>query len=237
MQYINHCAGKISLSKASLAHFFHCFNALIAFRPSPVSAVIKNKVLTHGAAYLCLFSECNQSTTEQQQQQQQQQLQTGPRPEGWRKVCVHVCACVSVCCCCDWTRVRGNATHAWTHRPAHSCVKNTLLFFRGHGSGKDPESVGQGGMGSHTPLCAGPNRDLGKLIGASCLHEKIASWCRAAFPFQTKPPLIGRMVDLAEHAQPDAFCPKTPPKHTYIIYLKSNKENRKSTSFRLGPST
>lgn len=163
-----------------------------------------------------------------QQQQQQQQLQIGPRPEGLKKVCVCVRAhvCVPVCCCCDWARVRGNTTHAWTHRPAHSCVKNTLLFFRGHGSGKDPESVGQGEMGSHTPLCAGPIRDLGKLIWASCLHEKIASWCRAAFLFQTKPPLISETVDLAERAQPDTICLKK--------YLKKKKQNL----FRLDrPST
>lgn len=74
-------------------------------------------------------------------------------------------------CCCDWTWVRGNATHAWTHRPAHSCVKNTLLLFSGHRSGRDPKTLGQGVVGSRTPLCAVLSRDLAKLSWASCMQK------------------------------------------------------------------
>lgn len=102
-------------------------------------------------------------------------------------------------CCCDWMRVRGNATHAWTHRPAHSCVKNTLLVFSGHGSGRDPETLGRGETCSHTPLCVGLSRDLAELPWASCLHEKM---CSPSSKNKRNPSaLISRMVNLAQSAE------------------------------------
>lgn len=79
-----------------------------------------------------------------------------------------------MCACCDWTRVRGNATHAWTHRAAHSCVKNTLLVFSEHERGR-AQGRGPGAVGLHSPLCS----------RFSCLGEKGAPW-HCLFPFPSE---------------------------------------------------
>lgn len=142
--------------------------------------VSKQNVPMLCAAYLCPVSECEQQRNNNSSSSSCKSGR-GLKVEG-RGVC-----------CCDWTWVRGNATHAWTHRPAHSCAKNTLLLFSGHGSGRDPKKLGQGVMGSYTPLCVVLSRGLAKLSWVSCLYVKIT------MAWQPPPHLSSRMSDFARH--------------------------------------